>query len=213
MQSTILDYNYKKFNFLKFFKNNQRIDNINYYFKNYPKNYIMAKIDIIKKKENFLIAYKKFIKEEIQKLFNFEIVFQKQPNIRLLYPNDVEGAVPYHCDKWYHHSSDEINFWLPLHNVSKSESLQIVNLDHSKKLIKKILKEKLDYNEINKLISIYAKPVICDYGKMLKFSPLHLHGNATNRTEFPRLSIDFRVKKLNSKFESKTLGGYFEIVK
>ena len=54
MQSTILDYNYKKFNFLKFFKNNQRIDNINYYFKNYPKSYITAKIDIIKKKKDFL---------------------------------------------------------------------------------------------------------------------------------------------------------------
>ena len=123
-----------------------------------------------------------------------------------MYPNDIEAVVPYHCDKWYNHSIDEINFWLPLHQVSSSESMQIVSLNKSVELEKKILK-KFSYNKINKLISKYAKPVKCDYGKILKFSPLHLHGNVINKTKFPRISIDFRVKKLNSKFQSKTLGG------
>ena len=80
-------------------------------------------------------------------------------------------------------------------------------------LEKKILKNKLNYAQINSLISRFAKPVKCDLGSILKFSPLHLHGNIVNKTRYPRLSIDFRVKKLNSKFQTKTLGGYFDIIK
>ena len=45
--------------------------------------------------------------------------------------------MPYHCDKWYNHTEDEINFWLPLHKVSKSESMQFVDLRSSRMLEKK----------------------------------------------------------------------------
>ena len=126
-------------------------------------------------------------------------------------PKDVDSVVPFHCDKWYNHSTDEVNFWIPLHSVSSSESIQFVNLNRSKKIEKKIFQNNLNYNLIDKLILKYANPINCKFGEMLKFSPLHLHGNVINQTQLPRISIDFRIKKLNSKFTKKILGGYFEI--
>lgn len=213
MEAKYLNYDKKKFDFSSFFKNNLNIKNISHYLAKFSKDTIKKKIKDVKEDDIFIRTYKEFIKTEIQKLFKYEIVYQKLPNIRVLYPNDIEAVVPYHCDKWYNHSIDEINFWLPLHQVYSSESMQIVCLNKSLELEKKILKKKFSYNKINKLISKYAKPVKCDYGKILKFSPLHLHGNVINKTKFPRISIDFRVKKLNSKFQSKTLGGYFDVIR
>ena len=213
MKEKFVLYNYDKFNFVKFFDKGKNVSNLNEILRYSSKVSIYKKIKNIKKNKEFIKTYKNFIKLEIQKIFNEEIVFQKLPNIRVLYPNDIEGVVPYHCDKWYNHTEDEINFWLPLHKVSKSESMQFVDLRSSRMLEKKILKNKLNYAQINSLISRFAKPVKCDLGSILKFSPLHLHGNIVNKTRYPRLSIDFRVKKLNSKFQTKTLGGYFDIIK
>jgi len=213
MKARFLNYNNEKFDFSSIFKNEHSIKNISHYLGKFSRDFIKKKIRDVKKNDQFIRIYKNFIKIEIQKLFKYEIVYQKMPNIRVLCPDDAGAVVPYHCDKWYNHSNDEVNFWLPLHKVSGTESIQIVNLEKSIELEKKILNKKFSYNKINKLISRYAKPVKCDYGKMLKFSPLHLHGNVINRTKFPRISIDFRVKKLNSKFRSKTLGGYFDVIK
>ena len=213
MKEKFVQYNCDKFNFVKFFDKGKNVSNLNEILRYSSKVSIYKKIKNIKKNKEFIKTYKNFIKLEIQKIFNEEIVFQKLPNIRVLYPNDIEGVVPYHCDKWYNHTEDEINFWLPLHKVSKSESMQFVDLRSSRMLEKKILKNKLNYAQINSLISRFAKPVKCDLGSILKFSPLHLHGNIVNKTRYPRLSIDFRVKKLNSKFQTKTLGGYFDIIK
>ena len=213
MKEKFVQYNYDKLNFVKFFDKGKNVSNLNEILRYSSKVSIYKKIKNIKKNKEFIKTYKNFIKLEIQKIFNEEIVFQKLPNIRVLYPNDIEGVVPYHCDKWYNHTEDEINFWLPLHKVSKSESMQFVDLRSSRMLEKKILKNKLNYAQINSLISRFAKPVKCDLGSILKFSPLHLHGNIVNKTRYPRLSIDFRVKKLNSKFQTKTLGGYFDIIK
>ena len=59
----------------------------------------------------------------------------KYPNIRILMPRDVNSIVPFHCDKWYNHTTDEVNFWIPLHKVNATESIQLVNLQKSKKLL------------------------------------------------------------------------------
>lgn len=207
----IIDYNYHEYNFKNLIKQNFK-DDINIYFKNYNKKKIIDKIKIIQKSKNFHNLYKKFIKNEITKFFPYKIAYQKFPNIRVLIQDDLDSVVPFHCDKWYNHTSDEINFWIPLHNVSGSESLQFVGLKESKIIEKKILEKKFSYKQINNIISKFSRPIKCKYGQMLKFSPLNLHGNIINKTKLPRISVDFRVKKLNSKFHNKLLGGYFEIL-
>lgn len=210
MKSNILNYNYEKFDFRKFFVKNSKTE-IDIYYKDFKKKKLLEKVKLIKQNNKFREFYKNFVKYEIQKLFSYEIAFQKYPNIRILMPKDVDSVVPFHCDKWYNHSTDEVNFWIPLHSVSSSESIQFVNLNRSKKIEKKIFQNNLNYNLIDKLILKYANPINCKFGEMLKFSPLHLHGNVINQTQLPRISIDFRIKKLNSKFTKKILGGYFEI--
>ena len=137
MKEKFVQYNYDKFNFVKFFDKGKNVSNLNEILRYSSKVSIYKKIKNIKRNKEFIKTYKNFIKLEIQKIFNEEIVFQKLPNIRVLYPNDIEGVVPYHCDKWYNHTEDEINFWLPLHKVSKSESMQFVDLRSSRMLEKK----------------------------------------------------------------------------
>ena len=211
MKEKILDYNFNLYDFTKYFKKNLKFE-LNLYLKDFTKNTLLKKINKIRNNGKFQKTYKDFIKNEIQKLFSYEIVYQKYPGIRILMPEDAASVVPFHSDKWYNHTKDEVNFWIPLHKVQGSESLQFVKLKDSINLEKKILKNKLNYESINNLILKHSNPVSCKLGQMFKFSPLHLHGNIVNKTELPRISIDFRVKKLDSKFTRKILGGYFETI-
>tara|TARA_B100000767_G_C19755363_1_gene532723 strand:- start:1391 stop:2029 length:639 start_codon:yes stop_codon:yes gene_type:complete len=212
MKTKILHYNSKKFNFKNFFCRKTIFKDLGYELRNVKKKKIEKIIEKIKKNLEFNNTYKEFIKKEIQILFKEKIVYQKYPNIRVLMPDDESGVVPFHCDKWYNHTDDEINFWIPMHEVNSSESLQLVNLKDSLILQKKIIKDKVNYIKIKSLIKSKANPIKCQYGEMLKFSPQHLHGSIINKTNNPRISIDFRVKKLNSIFKNKTLGGYYEII-
>ena len=123
----IINYNYHQYKFKNLIKQNFK-DNINIYFKNYNKKKIINKIKTIQKSRKFHDLYKKFIKNEIRNLFPYKIAYQKFPNIRVLIQDDLDSVVPFHCDKWYNHTSDEINFWIPLHDVGGSESLQFVGL-------------------------------------------------------------------------------------
>ena len=79
--------------------------------------------------------------------------------------------MPFHCDKWYNHSPDETNFWLPLHDVGGSESLQFIGLKNPKNWKNNFRKSPV--MKINNIILKFSHPIKCKYGQMLKFSPLN----------------------------------------
>jgi hypothetical protein len=125
-----------------------------------------------------IILYRKFIKEYVSKIFDFEILFERRPLIRIHQKNNI-STFDYHIDSNYLTPNGvydiykhEINFWMPLTKAYETNSLWIESC-HNKK----------DYSPIN----------AC-YGELVKFDGANLyHGTEINKTGQTRVSLDFRV--------------------
>lgn len=145
--------------------------------------------------------YVKFIREFIQPIFdNEKIVYQKIPTFRVHLVGNLSVG-EFHRDRDYRHSTDEINFWIPLMNTYSTNTIWIESVE--------------GLNDLN--------PVNVNYGEVLRFDGANLlHGNYINDTEITRVSMDFRVipySRFNPSLESSIytnkkfdIGGYFELM-
>lgn len=128
--------------------------------------------------KKFLMLYNKFIKEYISNIFNFNILFEKIPLIRIHQKNNI-SVFDYHIDSTYLTPDgvydiykQEINFWMPLTKAYNTNSLWIESCPGKK-----------DYS-----------PVTLDYGEIMQFDGANLyHGTEINKTNQTRVSLDFRV--------------------
>ena len=115
--------------------------------------------------------YEDFIKNVVQPIFDEPILFQKIPTFRVHQPYNLAVAA-YHRDSEYSHSTEEINFFLPLTEAFGNNTIWAES---------EIDKE--DY-----------QPIEASYGEMWKWSGATLkHGNKLNDTGKARVSVDFRV--------------------
>jgi hypothetical protein len=138
--------------------------------------------------DRFLTLYKKFIKEYISKLFNFDILFERMPLLRVHQKNNI-STFDYHIDSTYLTPDGvydiykhEINFWMPLTKAYDTNSLWIESQ-----------KEKGDYS-----------PIVLNYGEIFQFDGANLHhGTEINKTGQTRVSLDFRILPKKVMFENK----------
>jgi hypothetical protein len=127
---------------------------------------------------NFYSVYTKFMKEQVQPLFNEPIIYQKIPSFRVQLPSNV-GVAQFHKDRDYQHSTHEINFFIPITNAIGNNTIWVESEE-----------DKADYAPMNTFI-----------GEFVKWDGANLkHGNKINDTGNTRVSFDFRVMPM-SKYE------------
>ena len=126
--------------------------------------------------------YCNFIKEFVANLFDEEILYEKNLNIKIHYQNNL-SVFSYHKDKKYLPKlpgleelyslySNEINFWLPLTDAYDTNTIWVESEE-----------DKGDYFPINSF-----------YGEIIQFDGANLmHGNKINLTQQTRVSFDFRI--------------------
>lgn len=109
-------------------------------------------------------AYENLIREVIQPYIGEEVVYQTIPSFRIQFPDNLAVGEK-HKDSDYSHSTDEINFWLPLTDAKNTNTLWIEDK---------------------------AYPVA--YGEILVFDGANKeHENKVNKEGYTRVSLDFRV--------------------
>ena len=111
---------------------------------------------------------------------NVGILYQKEPNFRCHLPGTGHLLVKKHCDADYHHSPNEVNFWLPLTpcystNTLWSESSPGVGDFHPFQLVP------------GQIMQFYGNQCV--------------HYTMPNETDATRMSIDFRVIPLDHYIE------------
>lgn len=147
-----------------------------------------------------LDTYKQFICEVIKPIMGEdELIYQATPTFRVHIPGNLAVGA-FHRDKDYNHPPHEINFIIPLTKAFESNTL-----------IAESEPDKLDFRQIE------MKP-----GQLLQFDGNScLHGSLPNKTGVTRVSMDFRVMKLqdhNTEYQTKSMtrkmkfvvGGYYE---
>lgn len=116
--------------------------------------------------DTFYKLYKKFIKEVITPVLDFDFIYQRIPNFRVHMIGNV-AVGDWHKDADYNHSVYEMNIFLPITNAFGNNAIWV--------------REDKEF------------PIECEYGNIIKWnSSVLLHGNKINNTDSSRVSIDFR---------------------
>lgn len=156
--------------------------------------------------KDFLLLYKLFIQNVIKPLYHGEqIVYQKIPTFRVHLPGNI-AVGDWHKDKFYRDQKwsnyvKEQNYYLPFTNTNKYNTFWVESEE-----------DKGDY-----------EPALVNYGEILEWDGANLmHGNKENKSDFTRVSVDFRVipvsryipsTKGSINMETKfAIGGYYDIL-
>lgn len=192
MEKLILGFDIKKLKFLELFENKMGASKNwkNLLETNHKSNLIKLGHDVTKSPQ-FQIYYKSLIKT-LPLNFNKKIFFQKHPTFRVGLPN--ERTTAFHTDNISSgHGQNIQNFWIPLNNLNKFNTLWLLDKEKTKTIIDKFRINKLPIEELDKLSKNIAKPCVLNYGQLVKFSNDNLHGTVFNKSKDLRFSFDFRV--------------------
>ena len=146
------------------------------------------------------------------------IAAQRFLNVRIMLPDKPQGVFPFHTGLLYGHGRGARSLWLTLTDVSRAEdrsaSLQIIELQRSRELIRCATENELSIAEMTELFGRESTSVRAGPGQVLLFTQENIHGNFVNRTGKTRVSIDFRVAeaRFGDQLARKIPGGYFEVV-
>lgn len=118
----------------------------------------------------FLDTYKKFVNLNSKEYFNEELIYQKKPTLRVMFPNNV-AVGGWHRDREYNHPIESINIWVPITSARDTNTIWI--------------ESSFDVGDYS--------PANLDYGQFLFFDSGLKHGNQLNEENKTRISFDFRV--------------------
>lgn len=174
------------------------------------KDKILSKSYSIIKSSKFIFFYLKLIKR-IKKELKYDFYYQRFPSARISQPGDNEN--PFHIDLWSGHGKNIKNFWIPIFNLNKYNTLYIVDEKNSKNLIHKHVKN--DFNKVKFQENAFksAKPVIVKPGNIVVFSNKNIHGTIRNRSKSTRLSFDFRILKVGDDPGTRDINKFYECTK
>jgi hypothetical protein len=139
-------------------------------------------------------AYLDLVRDVADRCFDEPLLYQRVPTFRVQLPDNV-AVGEFHTDGDYNHQVGELNFWVPLTRAWGTNTLWLADEDG-------------------------RRSVDLDPGSIFVFDGVRTrHGNLVNRTDFTRVSIDFRIlpireyrpnsKKSVSAGRTLDIGDYF----
>ena len=160
-------------------------------------------VNAINKNKNFASNYYLAAKAGLDCLVGNEIAMQKKLNISIQMPKDKESNLPMHSDIYAGESPFEVVVWIPLMDIkANSQSMFITSPKYNKIINNNVTyKKNTTINQIYKKYKKKFKFLKIDFGQILIFSPILLHGNTVNKTPTTRVSLNCRFKSLLSPFD------------
>ena len=140
--------------------------------------------DFIRNNEDFKKNYNNFIKNEIEGLFDEEIIFQRLPGFRIHLKNS-KAINKWHSDgdADHRHPKGEINFMLAITECLDNNTTWVESTPG-----------KNDFSPLN-----------MNYGEFYMFNGNEcMHGNKFNDSEKTRISFDFRIIPLSKYNENNS---------
>jgi sporadic carbohydrate cluster 2OG-Fe(II) oxygenase/sporadic carbohydrate cluster protein (TIGR04323 family) len=160
---------------------------------------------------DFYDHFDSIVKEYVVPQIGTEVLIQKFGNLRALIPNQdkISAVLPFHQGRWVGNGLGLRTIWMPFTKCFESNSMQILDLDISRKITRESIKEKWSYEKLEKSCIDNCWPITLDPGQAHLFFQEHLHGNIPNRTNKTRVSIDIRLLIKDGAPHRKWPGAYF----
>tara|TARA_B100001250_G_scaffold414327_1_gene451989 strand:+ start:1330 stop:2133 length:804 start_codon:yes stop_codon:yes gene_type:complete len=158
-------------------------------------------IKSINEDKKFSENYYNVAKKTLDFLIGNEVAMQKNINLSIQTPNDPDSMLSMHSDIHAGESPFEVVAWLPLTDVqANSMSMFIAKPKNNKIVNKYVMESRKNIQEIYRKNKKKFKFLKINYGEILIFSPILMHGNIINKTNFTRISMNCRFKSLLSPF-------------
>ena len=160
-------------------------------------------INELNKNQKFSECYYKIAKNVLDIIVGNEVAMQKKINLSIQVPNDTDSMLPMHSDIYAGESPFEVVVWTPLTNVEpNSMSMFITDPINNSKINNMVTNTKTQtILDIYKKYKNKFKFIKINYGEILIFSPILLHGNIVNKTKESRVSLNCRFKGLLSPYD------------
>lgn len=168
--------------------------------------------------------YRKLVQRFVQEVvvregkLQGDIAMQRFHNVRINRPSQPDKIIDFHNGLWYGHGLGSRSLWMPLTDQTRPEdgsaSLQVVDLERSRKLMRYANQNNLTNAQMQALFVPTGRSVVAGPGQFLMFTQENIHGNINNDTGKTRVSIDFRVVEsiYAGEVARKWIGGYFELL-
>ena len=153
--------------------------------------------------DQFLDTYRRFVRDFLADAVVGEAcAFQATPTVRCHFPNQdgFDWHPRYHSDIMLGHPPQELNVWLPVTDVSGSNSMRIAGRTGSKRVVRDSGFAFPDFAagvqenaELRGACDAASAPVEMPYGEVLLFDPQCLHCTQFNTSDRTRISLDFRI--------------------
>lgn len=145
----------------------------------------------INKISNWKVKLLNLIKPEIHELLGLDLAVQKNLNLSIQMPGDVNSILEKHVDFRTGDSPFQRVIWIPITNAFDSNAMYMLEKNGN------------------------YKPIKINFGEFLIFDPNTEHGNVENKTTKTRISINIRVKNwfspdLSSDAPDRQYGVYYE---
>jgi sporadic carbohydrate cluster 2OG-Fe(II) oxygenase len=145
----------------------------------------------------------------LEKILGPDLAVQKNISLVISTPGDDTSQIPLHADTWTGHSLFELNLWIPLTRVFKTQSMFILPLE-------RMVARKNEWDgkdgSIDQLMTKWKTDlhfIDANPGEAILFWHHLPHGNTVNLEKHTRWSLNLRFKNLFSPYGDKGLGDYF----
>tara|TARA_A100001011_G_scaffold331002_1_gene357163 strand:- start:1845 stop:2813 length:969 start_codon:yes stop_codon:yes gene_type:complete len=160
-------------------------------------------------KEKFLYYYKMLATEVANFCYgNIEdTCLQITPTPRIFFSGSHGTSI--HCDYWYGHGESAYTIWVPLKNCLPGSTFYA---DHFNKLGYDYKTQNFKVSDLDLLRDKLSHPefyILPPKDSCYLFNSGVLHGSTINSQKLTRLSLDFRISKVNDKTSTKDLDNYF----
>jgi sporadic carbohydrate cluster protein (TIGR04323 family) len=160
----------------------------------------------------FMKMFDDFAEEYLKhKIGNKNYLIKRQATLNLVIPNQekVKRRLPFHQGIFYNNGRGQRTIWMPLTRAEKTNSMYIANLEDSRTLTKKVLKDQMNLDEFEQECLKICHPVDLYPGQAHLFHQEHIHGNVNNQTGYTRMAIDWHVLIEGEEYGGRLPGGFF----
>lgn len=161
----------------------------------------------------FRNAYYEMGKFLLDPLIGDELAMQNRVNLSIQCPSDTSSLLAIHCDAFSGETPYQVVMWIPLVDVSGTQSMFKIDPEASFHSIEN-LREFRSTIDLHDAHEAKMEFLTIKRGEVMVFCPNILHGNITNTEPLSRWSFNVRFKSLWSPYSDidgneKKLGSFY----
>lgn len=221
-QNHTLSYDLKRYNFPKLvleliqelYPKTSSLDQIHNFV---PSKNIVTIYEHVQKsfsRKKFMILFDEFAQEYLApKVNGKKYLIKRLPTLNCVIPNQAKliKRLPFHQGIFYSNGRGMATQWMPLTKTFGTNSMYIANLEDSRKLTRKVIKDKLNLQDFEKECLKICTPVEKEPGEVHLFTQEHIHGNVNNETNVTRCALDWHILIEDEEYGWRAPGGFFRM--